>query len=87
VALTAALALALAVRLVQQKDEHARELEAMKDALEVERAARVGYEARVRSLERWPWFAWRRTGDLTSSSGAREKASAAPEPVVGQRMF
>ena len=92
VVLSAALALALAARLVMQKHEHELELGSLKDALEVERTARVGYEARVRALERWPWFAFRRTGDLmttttttttTSADGSREKSSVEPS----RRMF
>jgi len=90
VVLSAALALALAARLVMQKQDHELELGTLKDALEVERTARVGYEARVRALERWPWFAFRRTGDLmttttktTSAVGSREKSSDEPS----QRMF
>lgn len=91
VVLSAALALALAARLVMQKHEHELELGTLKDALEVERTARVGYEARVRALERWPWFAFRRTGDLmtttatttTSADGSREKSSVEPS----RRMF
>lgn len=90
VVLSAALALALAARLVMQKHEHELELGSLKDALEVERTARVGYEARVRALERWPWFAFRRTGDLmktttmtTSVDASREKSSVEPS----RRMF
>ena len=90
VVLSAALALALAARLVMQKHEHELELGTLKDALEVERTARVGYEARVRALERWPWFAFRRTGDLmrtttmtTSVDAFREKSSVEPS----RRMF
>ena len=90
VVLSAALALALAARLVMQKHEHELELGTLKDALEVERTARVGYEARVRALERWPWLAFRRTGDwmktttmTTSVDASREKSSVEPS----RRMF